>query len=400
MREPGRKLFVYDSLCRDPVDWSAIKRRKRSFFAGTKVTMQMSQAGDEAGDTLAVLKNVYQSFRTERASDHLSEDIVACIVPGGQGDSPINDALNTAWKSLKALGNKHIGPKSGSVRVSKEDFLAHVYTRGLWNRPLEYKLLFTFQANPTDQTTRKRMRYLKDNERVGDTFFNEWPVPMYQPSQMPKVTPAEHEKMFALDTAIDDGADDGAGAAMIQDLGDNVVPYPREIHVKLWHEMIHVWGIEAAVLFWPGSGQSLLAFILERKRAVAVVSNAQQRTFLKQNVAQAVKTLGLAPDRRPPKPAELVAWESRRAVGGAPPKAGSPAIAGAHAPNALPAPAPAGAGAGAGGAGAPNIITAGTPAPRPPAPSPPPAAVPPAPAAQPATAAAAPFAAFGSSALR
>ena len=56
MNEPGRKLFVYDSLTRDPVDWATIKRLKRSFFTGAKVTMQLTQVGDEAGDTLAVLK--------------------------------------------------------------------------------------------------------------------------------------------------------------------------------------------------------------------------------------------------------------------------------------------------------------------------------------------------------
>ena len=117
----------------------------------------------------------------------------------------------------------------------------------------------------------------------------------------------------------------GAGATMIQELGDNVIPFPRETHVKFMQEMIHVFGIEAAVLFWVGSGQALLAYVLERKRAVALVRNAQEKKFVKATLVRAVKTLGLAPDRRPPKPAELVAWETRQAVGGAPfPKPGVP----------------------------------------------------------------------------
>eukprot|EP00974_Lingulodinium_polyedra_P046276 4434666-Lingulodinium_polyedra.AAC.1 len=41
--EPGRKLFVYDSLCRGPVDWAAIERHRRSVWAGAKVTMDLSQ---------------------------------------------------------------------------------------------------------------------------------------------------------------------------------------------------------------------------------------------------------------------------------------------------------------------------------------------------------------------
>ena len=85
--------------------------------------------------------------------------------------------------------------------------------------------------------------------------------------------------------------------------------------------MIHAFGIDAGVLFHPGSSQALLAFVLERKRAVGIVKNAKHKEFVKQNLAQAVKTLGLAPDRRPSKPAELVAWETSRAVGGALPTA-------------------------------------------------------------------------------
>ena len=121
---------------------------------------------------------------------------------------------------------------------------------------------------------------------------------------------AEHDQIFTLDTAVDVGGEDGAGAAMVQDLGDKVVAFPREFHVKLWQEMIHAFGIEAAVLFWVGSGQALLAFVLERKRAVGIVRNAAEKRFLLTNLKQHVKVLGLAPDQRPPKPAELVAWEA------------------------------------------------------------------------------------------
>ena len=382
MTEPGRKLFFYDSLCREPVDWSAIKRLKRSFHGGVKVSMKVTHIGDEDGDTLAVVKNIYQTFATQRASDNLSEDIVACVVPGRQSDNPTNDVLSSAWKSMKALGNRHIGPKVGTIRVSQEEILAQTYTRGLWNIAPEHHLIFTYQANPSDHCGRKRMRHLKECSRVGDTFYNEWPVPMYHPSQMPKMTKDDHDKLFISETAIDDGADDGAGAAMIHELGENVIPYPREMHVKLMQEMIHVFGIEAAVLFWPGSGQSLLAFVLERKRAVAFVRNGHEKKFVKANLVRAVKTLGLAPDRRPAKPAELVAWETHRAVGGVLPMAGATPT-----PPGPPAPA---------AGGAPNVFTVPTPA-RAPS-SAPAASLSPAPAATPPPPAA--LAAFGASSLR
>ena len=58
MNEPGRKLFAYDRMCRDPVDWGVIRRYQRSHFAGSPVTMILSLASYETGETLAVLQNI------------------------------------------------------------------------------------------------------------------------------------------------------------------------------------------------------------------------------------------------------------------------------------------------------------------------------------------------------
>ena len=58
MKEPGRKLFHYDSLCQDPLNWQKVRQLKRSFLTGAKVTMVCNQAGQLGSDTLAVLKDV------------------------------------------------------------------------------------------------------------------------------------------------------------------------------------------------------------------------------------------------------------------------------------------------------------------------------------------------------
>ena len=50
---------------------------------------------------------------------------------------------------------------------------------------------------------------------------------MCQLAQMTKITNTEHDSIFALDAPVDGGAEDGAGAAMVTDLGDRVVPVPR-----------------------------------------------------------------------------------------------------------------------------------------------------------------------------
>jgi hypothetical protein len=106
MREPGRKLFIYDSMVQDPSHWSKLRRHKRSFLTGAKVTMICQSAGQAGQDTLNTLKDIYLTYRTERQPDQLSEDIVAAIVPGVAGDSPDNDFLAAAWRSLKGIGEE------------------------------------------------------------------------------------------------------------------------------------------------------------------------------------------------------------------------------------------------------------------------------------------------------
>ena len=89
------------------------------------------------------------------------------------GDSPINDTLQKAWKSAKALGKKHIGPNIGSFSVSQEDVLSHIYTRGAWNPAPQRNIICTYHAAPADSgSARKRMRYLIDNARMGGACFN------------------------------------------------------------------------------------------------------------------------------------------------------------------------------------------------------------------------------------
>ena len=85
--------------------------------------MICQSAGQAGQDTLNTLKDIYLTYRTERQPDQLSEDIVATIVPGVTSDSQNNDFLDATWRSLKALGNKHVGPKIGLVQMNKTDIV-------------------------------------------------------------------------------------------------------------------------------------------------------------------------------------------------------------------------------------------------------------------------------------
>jgi hypothetical protein len=113
---------------------------------------------------------------------------------------------------------------------------------------------------------------------------------------MDKVTQASHDEICAHDAADDSGAEDGAGTAVTQDLGDSVVPFPREWNEKLAREMIHVWEIDVGVIWNPSSGKSVLAFILENRRAVGIMNNRAHMEFVVQRLMEAVKANSLAPD--------------------------------------------------------------------------------------------------------
>ena len=71
---------------------------------------------------------------------------------------------------------------------------------------------------------------------------------------------------FANGVAQDSGAEDGSSTAIVQDLGDNLIPFPREFHERLTREMFYFCELDVGIIFNPASGKSLLAFILENRR--------------------------------------------------------------------------------------------------------------------------------------
>ena len=96
---------------------------------------------------------------------------------------------------------------------------------------------------------------------------------------MSKTIAQVHDIRFANDVAQDSGAEDGSGTVVVPDLGDNSIRFPRALHDKFTREMIYVWEIDVGVIFNPGSGKSLLAFILENRRAVAFVKKKGPQGF-------------------------------------------------------------------------------------------------------------------------
>ena len=69
----------------------------------------------------------------------------------------------------------------------------------------------------------------------------------------------------------------------MQDMGYNISPLPRELHDQFTRDMIYVWEIDVGVIMNPGSGKSLLVFILANRRAVPFVKNKAHRDFIVYN---------------------------------------------------------------------------------------------------------------------
>ena len=100
----------------------------------------------------------------------------------------------------------------------------------------DYHVVFTYQAVPRQGGGRKRMQYLTDGPGPGDTGFNMWPLPVNAITNMSKTSAQVHDTIFANDMAQDSGAEDGSGTVVMQDLGDNITPFPasctRSLHER------------------------------------------------------------------------------------------------------------------------------------------------------------------------
>ena len=311
LNEPGRKLFKFDTLVHEPMNWDKLKAHKRAFPVSGKVTMVLNgSGGDDDNDTLAPLKEVYTQFRSMQ--DKVSEDVVAVIIPGAATDSPDNPALTRAFASLRMLQPKHVGPKIGTVPLEQTEILRQMQPRGsAWKRKLENHLMFAYQSAPGGGlNSRKRMKYLTG----GDTYINNWPTPALAVTQMAKCPAKTHDDIFKDEMAIESGDEDNTAGAQASTLtNDTVIPFPREHPPCLTQEMIHVFGADLLVDLTPGSGQSPMAAILENIKAVVICKNTAHKTFVLETLSDLVKFHKLVRHTPPVKPAELVAWETARA---------------------------------------------------------------------------------------
>ncbi len=305
LSEPGRKLWLQDLLSSKPVNWAKAKashKRLRTLTC-SDVCFQQGERDKDSGDTLRPLKSVYTQYRSTKHEDGMSDDILAVLIPGETKDKPINEALERCYKSLKMMVPKHHDPKIGSIEMEQADMTA--LNRQLFARKVQHHFLFTYQCPPDANKTRKKMRYLGG----GHSAVNIWPVADTPWPQRLQTTQEEHDKIFEGAVALESG-DEGTFSEQSTHLGDKVVPFPFELNRCFVQEVLHIWDIKVAVFLEVGSGECLMACILEKTRSVAVFKSYAHKKVVFARLAEMVKNHRLVSITLPEKPVAMRNWEA------------------------------------------------------------------------------------------
>ena len=255
LSDKKRKLFISDDAQTRPVDWEKVKRMKKSVFHPMVFDF-------EADSVLDPVFEVYHACRTEH-EDGMSDDLIACIVPGPPPNSPSNKSVEACYKKLKTLVPKHQSPKIGTIVPSSQDVFRRVKARGAWQGRSDDNIMFTSQRRGLMQ--RKAMSFLAG----GDTYFNRWPVPSIPFTQLCKCDVDTHDKLFTdglanVATFHEDG--DTPRCDMLADeaaMPDNsLIPFPNEHPVLLGQELINVFDVQCLIDFNPASGNRAKAAML------------------------------------------------------------------------------------------------------------------------------------------
>ena len=124
-----------------------------------------------------------------------------------------------------------------------------------------------------------------------------------------------HDRIFCNfhGSEKDSGDEDDTGhpemMALVKE--DLIIPFPRERHCNFSRELIHVFGWKVLVTISPASGMSMLAAIMENIKGVGVCMSQAHKTFVYNQLLEKVKARRLCSVTPPPKPQELLAWESK-----------------------------------------------------------------------------------------
>ena len=88
-------------------------------------------------------------------------------------------------------------------------------------------------------------------------------------------------------------------------LGDKVVPFPFELDRVFVEEVIDLMGIKVGIFLEVGSGECLVAALIENIRCVAVFKSTDHKKLTFDRLTSLVKNLRLVKVTLPPKPAAL-----------------------------------------------------------------------------------------------
>lgn len=254
----------------------------------------------------------------ERLTDDvLSEDTFVCICKIDTRKTLARNSIDVSKTELLRIGKK-MNLAVGTIEPDHTETLSR-FKRGkkAFGNHVEEKLVLASEKGLANAICGP-MKYLR-----GDTFFNKWPVPVSQISQMATCAQDIYDKMFAdsiLEEASGACADHGEedGSDMTAEIPEGqVLPFPHEQHHSLFQELAHVFRAEVLLIFTPGAGNALVGMLMTPSnslRAVAVCRNVVHRTFLQKRLEDVIRTKRLVPGFQPlVKPAELILFEKANA---------------------------------------------------------------------------------------
>jgi len=253
MSEKARKLFIADEGCMRAVDWDERHKKRASCLA--------PQPSDIASDDMSPLIEGYEAFKT-LGEDGVSGDICLITLLGKARSQYVHPGINVVVERFRRMAPRMQPPVLGTVEVNRSELLKRCKHRTAYTGSFESPLLWCSQGKLN--FARKPMIHLSG----GDTHFNRWPVQATPAASFAKVDAATHKKLFGDDAnthaELGDISDGDIAEAFDEEnyAKDLRIPYPFELPIALYQELIEQLEPKICVALNIGTGNVMKAFCM------------------------------------------------------------------------------------------------------------------------------------------
>ena len=263
LQEPVRSLFVGDEGCMRAVDWETHGKRKASALKPAQTKLD--------GDDLRALCEVYGECKGDSA-DGVSYDIMlVTLLPSGPQDYT-HPGIPVVVESIKKMQLvPHMQPPVlGVIEVDRQEVCRRSKARVAFQGVAQYPFLWSSQGKM--KFARSSMVHLSG----GDTYFNRWPVKASSLGDFPTIPASKLDKFFGTEKTYHDAPEAGSDMECEEEDKDNRIPYPYELPVLFYAEVIEQLKPRVVVALNGGSGNIAKA-CLSAGRGRAPIAGAEAR---------------------------------------------------------------------------------------------------------------------------